>query len=585
MAPPNHTTPEQCEWLISLLPKFLEHQQEKNILDFWSMLDHTWFTRWPEPGVTEAELQPMEHPSQKIAAEGLKKQNSYLRNWFNNSPVHIQPQPKTEKVKPMVSAEILGKDMPKKEHLGVVKMLTCAAFDAEPMEVRDAFYAQASLLKAENAARSSIESVAYVLDSFICDLAVRTGWSFSVMGGGPDPVNGGRIQTISFHEGQNCLGASFKKAHVSFDESVLKPYIEFINQVYPPETCSAHTLPSKKLNGQLYAFEDGAAENHINDSSMETEVNGFGAQKMSQAGSLEGTGDAPALESVQGIPQGIMDTTERPAHSMDKNDMSHIDPVLRPPHHPSNILDNISVTVEHTPQTVVESTVPPNINVPIISPLPAGSPPSSPSASNPTTPISPPLPNLPPSPPRIVTLNPFPPLPLDIPPAGSLPGLSTASLLSPPSPLNTPQTPPLPSPPTPPETRASAKGLGLRKRPGVLSPSKLQKVVERALLDENTMVADNSEAWSAEVIKAVKSADHKAEKKAKKIVKTVTKASLAKTTKRNVVVATSVTPALLDSGRPQRTRKVAASKEVVPLTAIDNEEVENTRPTKKCQVQ
>lgn len=36
----------------------------------------------------------------------------------------------------------------------------------------------------------------------------------------------------SFHEGRNLLGATFKKAHVSFEESVLKPYVEFLNQIY-----------------------------------------------------------------------------------------------------------------------------------------------------------------------------------------------------------------------------------------------------------------------------------------------------------------------------------------------------------------
>ncbi|KAF9456019.1 hypothetical protein BDZ94DRAFT_1315576 [Collybia nuda] len=48
------------------------------------------------------------------------------------------------------------------------------------------------------------------------------------MGGGPDPANGGHIQTISFHEGRNFLGATFKKAHV-----------------YPPGVCEARALVNR----------------------------------------------------------------------------------------------------------------------------------------------------------------------------------------------------------------------------------------------------------------------------------------------------------------------------------------------------
>lgn len=58
-----------------------------------------------------------------------------------------------EKVQPLVAIELTENDVPKNKKLSVVKKHTKAAFDAEPKEVREAIFAQANSLKAENAAR------------------------------------------------------------------------------------------------------------------------------------------------------------------------------------------------------------------------------------------------------------------------------------------------------------------------------------------------------------------------------------------------------------------------------------------------
>jgi hypothetical protein len=72
MAPPKHTTHEQRDWLLSRRPQFLDYQKEKQLLEFWSALDHDWFTHWPEPGVAEAEHEPEGHPLHNKAAATLK---------------------------------------------------------------------------------------------------------------------------------------------------------------------------------------------------------------------------------------------------------------------------------------------------------------------------------------------------------------------------------------------------------------------------------------------------------------------------------------------------------------------------------
>jgi hypothetical protein len=101
-----------------------------------------------------------------------------LRNWFNNrsvnkrkAPIKIQPLISTsrsqqplevysrqfykEKVQHLVKAEVVEKNIPKREQLGIVKKFTKAAFEAEPEDVRNAIFAEASALKVENNLRKA----------------------------------------------------------------------------------------------------------------------------------------------------------------------------------------------------------------------------------------------------------------------------------------------------------------------------------------------------------------------------------------------------------------------------------------------
>jgi hypothetical protein len=44
----------------------------------------------------------------------------------------------------------------------------------------------------------AIASLPNVLDQFFDELALRTGWVFTVLAGGPEPVNGGNIRTLGY---------------------------------------------------------------------------------------------------------------------------------------------------------------------------------------------------------------------------------------------------------------------------------------------------------------------------------------------------------------------------------------------------
>ena len=63
-------------------------------------------------------------------------------------------------------------------------------------------------------------------------MAKRTGWSFMVVGGGPDGAKNGNICTISLHTGKDAYRQTFPKAIPDYVETVLVPYSKFLETVY-----------------------------------------------------------------------------------------------------------------------------------------------------------------------------------------------------------------------------------------------------------------------------------------------------------------------------------------------------------------
>lgn len=77
-----------------------------------------------------------------------------------------------------------------------------------------------------------IHSITEVAKAFLTSLAGATGWSWSLIGGGPDPdkENGG-IRTVAHHFGANPAGHCFDEAHPEFTE-VVKLFKIFCHSIY-----------------------------------------------------------------------------------------------------------------------------------------------------------------------------------------------------------------------------------------------------------------------------------------------------------------------------------------------------------------
>ncbi|KIJ04500.1 hypothetical protein PAXINDRAFT_22208 [Paxillus involutus ATCC 200175] len=81
--------------------------------------------------------------------------------------------------------------------------------------------------------RTNIQQVGPTLQTILEHLARKTGWSFTVIMGGPDPIipdDGNHI--TSLHVGRNKKGLDFSDAYRGFDTEVVNAYGEFLNNIY-----------------------------------------------------------------------------------------------------------------------------------------------------------------------------------------------------------------------------------------------------------------------------------------------------------------------------------------------------------------
>lgn len=82
-----------------------------------------------------------------------------------------------------------------------------------------------------------------ILLTFFSELHNSTGWAFSILLGGPDPANGGKLDVSSLHIGTTTLGNRFNQACPKFKERVMVPYFEFASRAF-----------RKLSNGCCYCF-------------------------------------------------------------------------------------------------------------------------------------------------------------------------------------------------------------------------------------------------------------------------------------------------------------------------------------------
>lgn len=79
-----------------------------------------------------------------------------------------------------------------------------------------------------------VRIVPEVLQTIIPRLAAKSGWTWAVIGGGPDPDKpNGAIRTVSFQTGQNPMGQGFDESeHAPVYNRMVAGYKAFCHSVF-----------------------------------------------------------------------------------------------------------------------------------------------------------------------------------------------------------------------------------------------------------------------------------------------------------------------------------------------------------------
>ncbi|KAG1743571.1 uncharacterized protein EDB91DRAFT_1080976 [Suillus paluster] len=290
---------DQQAFVLTYQEKFLECKKNGNYTGFWLPFFEKWEESWPiilkdVPLDPKAELEEIGKAREALQMRLIVK----LRNNFGNSKVghwanttgntivnklignitiksgkkkshsldatevyakkyyatHVQPAVK-EELEAMKDAP--DTPAPKKWAMQVVRKQLASCWENETAEVKEEVTKLAQEMKEEREKDINhkmkelskdliISRLTEILLTFFTELHDATGWTFSILLAGPDPMNAGKLNVSSLHIGTTTAGSQFNHIFPNFKERIMVPYFEFASWVFPDrDVANAAVLLSK----------------------------------------------------------------------------------------------------------------------------------------------------------------------------------------------------------------------------------------------------------------------------------------------------------------------------------------------------
>ncbi|KDQ32428.1 hypothetical protein PLEOSDRAFT_154590 [Pleurotus ostreatus PC15] len=280
MAPKEKVTADQKTFLTAHVNDFREWPEEEDMLI-------------TEPGAREEELK-----------KRIDYKQQYLKNWFRNRGLpkvrsHVVKElnpPKAKrspqllelysdeyydtKIAPLVNPIIEGKTLSPGALLKIRRKQRDIAWAGEDVNIKQALMMKHRQLQQEaqlaRAAKKEeekkkavtvtssdnyaigIKNIAAHFTAFSQKAGVESGWSFVLIAGGPDPMNGGKINTMGYHYGDNIFRQNFFDYDPEYKESFVPAFTSFLHTCYTPEQCASRALPGSVMSSPLLLSKDKA---------------------------------------------------------------------------------------------------------------------------------------------------------------------------------------------------------------------------------------------------------------------------------------------------------------------------------------
>ncbi|KAF9496313.1 hypothetical protein BDN71DRAFT_1505825 [Pleurotus eryngii] len=292
MDPLSKSSPKQKEFLLKLVDEFLEAQKKGMLCKFWVQLYREWFQKWEI--IKDTKIMDVAE-RQKAHGEAVQAKKVYLRHWYQNhtaKQARVLPfrrfaklalKPKKRKrclqlteiycclfykdriishIKTEVDRlTILNGCKPTRGmKLCLVHKYAVALYDLEPAEIKSEVEAEYERYKVEieedkeaeptpQSYTEMIDTIAVQFHAFTSMLGTMTGWKFTLLAGGPDPTNGGKIRSFGVHHGKNHTGLSFSEAVPEFKKQITPIFGNYLCTVYTPSECAARALYPVDVDG------------------------------------------------------------------------------------------------------------------------------------------------------------------------------------------------------------------------------------------------------------------------------------------------------------------------------------------------
>ncbi|KAG1806396.1 uncharacterized protein HD556DRAFT_1436361 [Suillus plorans] len=159
--------------------------------------------------------------------------------------------------------EIEGKDestqkKPKAKRVTVMKRITREMYETETPEVKAEV---AAYVKQINDEKTQLLEAAKELLIDLLMSSPNSSKNFNISLGGPTPVLGGKIDVSSFHVGCTEMGNLFSDTYPNFNGRIMKPWLEFVNRVYPTAAAKASAGGVQGMN-ELIKIDNDVSVSH-----------------------------------------------------------------------------------------------------------------------------------------------------------------------------------------------------------------------------------------------------------------------------------------------------------------------------------
>ncbi|KAJ8690860.1 hypothetical protein PTI98_012257 [Pleurotus ostreatus] len=283
MAPPSKCSPKQLEFLVNLIPTYLEEQKKGRLDKFWVYLAAEWFREWEvveDMTITDATERQTAYGNE---VAGWKK---YIKRWFQNHsgkynrvlPYGRFVKQALKTIKPKRRPQLLevycrlyyekhvmqhikteverltilkGKKPTRGQKLRLVRSYAIKLFDVESDKIKAEVTAEYERRKEEvdekeaeepQAMADAIRTIPAHFTGFAQFLSSITGWRFTLLAGGPDPKKNGEIKSVAVHFGENRAGLSFGQAYQGAKDEAVAQFGSYLCSVYTPSECAARSL-------------------------------------------------------------------------------------------------------------------------------------------------------------------------------------------------------------------------------------------------------------------------------------------------------------------------------------------------------